>query len=63
MSKLKRKFCQDNVYQGRVGDKVIIKGGRTRREATKRLRIAFSRLGVQTQPSAIVDLLEVTGPV
>ncbi len=63
MSKLKRKYCRDNNYQGRVGDKVIIQGGRTRREATKRLRIAFSRWGVQTQPNAITDLLEVTGPL
>jgi hypothetical protein len=58
--KTDRKHTQSNQYIGRVGGRVLQAGGRTKREAVKRLRLAFARIGVQTIPEALTDLLEVS---
>src|SRR5277367_4895403 len=51
--KLKRKFQKDVRYVGTVGGsegKTITLGGRTRREAERRLRKAFREAGISSQP-------------
>ena len=40
--RLKRKYSKDQVFIGTVGNKSIMAGGRTKREAEKRLRRLFT---------------------
>lgn len=59
MTKMKRKFTSPSKYFGQVRDTRILAEGRTKREAVKRLRIAFSNQGIQTIPDGQTDLLTV----
>ncbi len=56
--RLKRKYAGAVRYVGTVGEKTIMAGGRTKREAERRLRKAFREAGVSSQPSPLTDLLE-----
>ena len=56
---LARKYSGWNTYTGRVENHEIQVTGRTRREAVKRLRVEFSRMGMPTRPDVYTDLLVV----
>ncbi len=60
--KLKRKFGTGNLYVGVVGGHSRMAEGRTKREATKRLRAMFHQAGISTTDS-LVDHLVVCLPV
>ena len=53
----KRKFQTGNTFQGTVGGTTLTAIGRTKREATVRLRRMFAAIGSPTKPDALVDLL------
>jgi len=55
-----RKYTGETMYLASVGGHVVSVRGRTKREATKRARLAFARAGIKTMPSPFVDLLEIT---
>ena len=57
--KLKRKFSTANKFIGTAHGKTITATGRTKREATKRLRLLFAAQGVPTS-SALLDHLVVS---
>jgi hypothetical protein len=63
-SKLPRKHTSPSIFVGTVGSTTLRAEGRTKREAEKRLRTAFARVGLST----IVrlegkDRLEIRGPL
>ncbi len=60
--KLKRKFGAGNLYVGVVGGHSRMAEGRTKREATKRLRTMFHQVGISTTDT-LVDHLTVCLPV
>jgi hypothetical protein len=55
-----QKFIAGNNYQGTVGGTTLTAIGRTKREAVVRLRRMFANIGIPTQPTPLVDLLDVT---
>jgi hypothetical protein len=61
MPKMKRKYTSPHTYTGAVDSRQATAKGRTKREATKRLRRSFAEQGVHTQPDAMTDLLAVAG--
>ncbi len=68
-----RKFCRPSLFEGVVNGRAMRAEGRTKREATKRLRTMFALSGmptlVRTEPSgdgsgpAYVERLSVRGPL
>jgi hypothetical protein len=60
---MKAKYKGAHEYIGRVGRKAVHALGRTKREAVRRIRLIFARAGIQTQPDAITDLLQIEGGV
>lgn len=55
--KLKRKFSLPNMFVGTVNGQSLEAPGRTKREATKRLRKMFNRQGIATSTALLDHLL------
>jgi len=70
-SKLPRKYTSPSIFVGTVGSHSLRAEGRTKREAEKRLRLAFANVGMPTiirlegkdRSPAYEDRLEIRGPL
>lgn len=58
--KSEAKFKREHRYSAKIGETICVANGRTKREATKRLRHMFGVAGVSTMPTPGVDLLTVS---